>query len=126
MMVLFFFFFQAEDGIRYLTVTGVQTCALPICWFYDDWTRDVYNWECTGCCAGRLKKLKVFRVTGEIKKPNLVTPFAKEVLASKPEHALEKVYAEIGSKHRVKRYYMKISAVDEISPEEIENPVLKK
>src|SRR2546430_3192124 len=27
---LFFFFFQAEDGIRDLTVTGVQTCALPI------------------------------------------------------------------------------------------------
>src|SRR5206468_8522086 len=24
--------FQAEDGIRYLIVTGVQTCALPICW----------------------------------------------------------------------------------------------
>src|SRR2546427_4383999 len=29
-IVLFFFFFQAEDGIRDLTVTGVQTCALPI------------------------------------------------------------------------------------------------
>src|SRR2546427_9101745 len=28
-----FFFFQAEDGIRDLTVTGVQTCALPI---YED------------------------------------------------------------------------------------------
>src|SRR6266478_7060259 len=26
----FCFFFQAEDGIRDLTVTGVQTCALPI------------------------------------------------------------------------------------------------
>src|SRR5256886_12477380 len=26
----YFFFFQAEDGIRDLTVTGVQTCALPI------------------------------------------------------------------------------------------------
>src|SRR6266576_4017215 len=26
----FIFFFQAEDGIRYLYVTGVQTCALPI------------------------------------------------------------------------------------------------
>src|SRR5207245_6449820 len=25
------FFFQAEDGIRDATVTGVQTCALPIC-----------------------------------------------------------------------------------------------
>src|SRR5256886_8083794 len=30
-VILFFFFFQAEDGIRDLTVTGVQTCALPIC-----------------------------------------------------------------------------------------------
>src|SRR5207248_7072600 len=27
-----FFFFQAEDGIRDRTVTGVQTCALPIFW----------------------------------------------------------------------------------------------
>src|SRR5438067_5961046 len=29
----FFFFFQAEDGIRDRNVTGVQTCALPICPF---------------------------------------------------------------------------------------------
>src|SRR5256886_13410037 len=29
-MVCCCFFFQAEDGIRDLTVTGVQTCALPI------------------------------------------------------------------------------------------------
>src|SRR3989440_8381695 len=28
--IVFFFFFQAEDGIRDLIVTGVQTCALPI------------------------------------------------------------------------------------------------
>src|SRR6266542_7122189 len=28
--MFFFFFFQAEDGIRDATVTGVQTCALPI------------------------------------------------------------------------------------------------
>src|SRR2546429_7223150 len=27
---LLFFFFQAEDGIRDVAVTGVQTCALPI------------------------------------------------------------------------------------------------
>src|SRR6266446_10053154 len=30
MFFLFFFFFQAEDGIRDYKVTGVQTCALPI------------------------------------------------------------------------------------------------
>src|SRR3712207_8365960 len=29
-MLFFFFFFQAEDGIRDIGVTGVQTCALPI------------------------------------------------------------------------------------------------
>src|SRR3712207_6643410 len=29
--MFFFFFFQAEDGIRDIGVTGVQTCALPIC-----------------------------------------------------------------------------------------------
>ena len=28
---LLYFFFQAEDGIRATSVTGVQTCALPIC-----------------------------------------------------------------------------------------------
>src|SRR3989449_2690584 len=28
--LMFFFFFQAEDGIRDVAVTGVQTCALPI------------------------------------------------------------------------------------------------
>src|SRR2546429_7055863 len=31
-----FFFFQAEDGIRDVAVTGVQTCALPI-WFVIAW-----------------------------------------------------------------------------------------
>src|SRR5688572_32769376 len=35
------FFFQAEDGIRDLTVTGVQTCALPI---YPDGIDIVANW----------------------------------------------------------------------------------
>src|SRR6266496_5607024 len=30
MFLMLFFFFQAEDGIRDLYVTGVQTCALPI------------------------------------------------------------------------------------------------
>src|SRR5438876_4876536 len=31
LVFFFFFFFQAEDGIRDGRVTGVQTCALPIC-----------------------------------------------------------------------------------------------
>src|SRR5438034_11626099 len=43
--MLFFFFFQAEDGIRDHCVTGVQTCALPI-----------YNFpRLLDLCRGRLE-----------------------------------------------------------------------
>lgn len=70
--------------------------------------------------------MKVFRVTGEINKPNLKTPFKKEIIAAKPEHAVEKVYAELGSKHRAKRHHIKITSVEEIPPEQITNPLLKK
>jgi large subunit ribosomal protein LX len=70
--------------------------------------------------------LKVFRVTGEIHKPNLKTSFRQEILADKPEHAVEKVYAELGSRHRVKRFHIRIASVEEVPPEEIANPMLKK
>ena len=73
-----------------------------------------------------MSEIKVFRVSGKIRKPNFQTEFRKEVRALKPEDAVEKVYMELGSKHRVKRFQMKISKVEEISPEEIENIIVKK
>jgi large subunit ribosomal protein LX len=71
-------------------------------------------------------EMKVFRVIGEIRKPNLETPFKKEVVAVKRDHAIENVYAQLGSRHRVKRFQIKILKVEEVSPEDIENPMLKK
>lgn len=73
-----------------------------------------------------MSEVKVFRVIGEIKKPNFETEFRKEVRALKPEDAVEKVYTELGSRHRVRRYQMKISKVEEVSPEEIKDALLKK
>ena len=73
-----------------------------------------------------MSEVKVFRVTGKIRKPNFQTEFRKEVRALKPEDAVEKVYMELGSKHRVKRFQIRISQVEEISPEEIENIIVKK
>jgi large subunit ribosomal protein LX len=70
--------------------------------------------------------MKAFKVTGEIKKPRLVTPFVRELLADKSTHAVEKVYAEIGSRHRVKRCHIKIISVEEISADQVMNPILKK
>jgi large subunit ribosomal protein LX len=70
--------------------------------------------------------MKVFRVSGEIRKPNLKTTFRKEVIALKPEHAVEKVYTELGSKHRVKRVHIKIANVEEVPPQDIKDPLIKK
>lgn len=71
-------------------------------------------------------RVKVFRVTGEIKKPNLQTSFHKEVRAVKPEEVVEKIYKELGSRHRAKRFQIKISNVEEISPDEIEDATIRK
>ena len=73
-----------------------------------------------------MSEVKVFRVIGKIRKPNFQTEFRKEVRALKPEDAVEKVYMLLGSKHRVKRYQMTISKVEEIGPEEIEDNIVKK
>ena len=73
-----------------------------------------------------MSNVKVFRVIGEIKKPNFQTSFRKEIRALKPEDAVETVYKEIGSKHRAKRFQIRIAKVEEIGLEEIENPIIKK
>src|SRR5436305_9076208 len=69
-MLCCFFFFQAEDGIRDADVTGVQTCALPICLFLrrqvlDDgeqsllpaWLRCI--WLASGCERSDLMRVVV-------------------------------------------------------------------
>src|SRR6266852_9233312 len=47
-----FFFFQAEDGIRDATVTGVQTCALPISCGIDTEKVTLMVWFIGGAFAG--------------------------------------------------------------------------
>jgi len=68
----------------------------------------------------------VFRVIGKITKPNYISEFRKEIRALKPEEAVERVYKEIGSKHRAKRVHIKVLKVEEISTEEITDPVVRK
>jgi large subunit ribosomal protein LX len=73
-----------------------------------------------------MSEIKIFRVTGKITKPNWQTNFQKEIRALKPEEVLDRVYKEIGSKHRAKRFQIKILKVEEIKPEEVTDPALKK
>lgn len=67
-----------------------------------------------------MSETKVFRVSGRIDKPGLYEPFTfnKEIAAAKEAHALEKIYAEMGSRHRAKRFQIKINSVEEVVPKE--------
>ena len=63
--------------------------------------------------------VKIFRVKGEIIKKHFFEPltFDKLVSAAKEEHAVEKIYSEMGSRHRAKRYQISINSVEEEQPE---------
>ena len=64
--------------------------------------------------------VKIFRVKGEIMKKHFFEPltFNKLVSATKEEHAVEKIYSEMGSRHRAKRHQISIQSVEEEQPEE--------
>jgi len=73
-----------------------------------------------------MSEVKIFRVQGEIRKPNFKTSFIKEIRALKTEDAVDRVYKDVGSKHRAKRFQIKILKVEQISPEEATDPIVKK
>ncbi len=67
-----------------------------------------------------MSETKIFRVTGEINKQKFFIPmaFSQEIRAAKMEHAVERVYTEMGSRHRAKRNQITILSVEEVQIEE--------
>ncbi len=61
---------------------------------------------------------KVWRVKGEYRKLKRKFIFSKEMIALKEAHVRERIYSELGSRHRVKRKDITISEIVEIKPEE--------
>src|SRR5260370_1092870 len=59
-----FFFFQAEDGIRDSSVTGVQTCALPISNCMPDWLTQADREEAIYVLKQRLTPAQMREVVG--------------------------------------------------------------
>ena len=73
-----------------------------------------------------MSEVKVYRGIGRITKPNLKTNFQKEVRALKPEDAVEEIYKIFGSKHKAKRFHIKIERVEEVKNlDEIKDPIIK-
>lgn len=71
-------------------------------------------------------EVKVYRVKGTFAIGKEKQPFTKEYRAVKPEDVIELVYSDIGSKHKVKRSKIWIEKIEEISPEEAENPIVRR
>jgi len=72
-----------------------------------------------------MSEVRIFRVKGVLIKPNQKTPFVKELRSTTSEAALERIYADFGSQHRVKRFHVKIDSIEEIEPKEARNPVVR-
>ncbi|MBU7012527.1 MAG: 50S ribosomal protein L18a [Theionarchaea archaeon] len=64
----------------------------------------------------KLKKLKMkeFRVSGKFMMGSTLQKFKKEVRALSEKRAREKIYQDLGSKHRVRRSRVLITTVEEI------------
>ena len=60
-----------------------------------------------------MSEVKKFRITGVIKKGVSKIPFSVEFSALKKEHALQRLYAEMGSRHRARQFEIKIKGVQE-------------
>ena len=67
-----------------------------------------------------MSEVKIYRIIGRINKPNFENRFRKELRAVKPDDAVEELYKIIGSKHRVKRFQIKIERIEEVPAEELE------
>lgn len=58
--------------------------------------------------------MKKFKIAGEIKKGKTRIPFNVEVSALKEEHAMQRLYAEMGSRHRARRFEITIRSVQQV------------
>lgn len=70
-------------------------------------------------------KTKIFRIQGKFMMGNDLKPFTRELKATNEEEIKEKIYAEFGSKHHIKRSKIKIEEIVEISEDEIQDPLIK-
>jgi ribosomal protein L20A (L18A) len=61
--------------------------------------------------------VKRFKITGEIKKGKVQIPFAVQYDAIREDHATQRLYAEMGSKHRARRFEITIKSIQEIGQE---------
>jgi large subunit ribosomal protein LX len=67
-----------------------------------------------------LSETKRFKITGEIRKGQTRIPFSVEYNSLKEQHALEHLYADMGSRHGARRFEIKITDIKEADVAEVQ------
>ncbi|MFX1299468.1 MAG: 50S ribosomal protein L18Ae [Promethearchaeota archaeon] len=70
--------------------------------------------------------VQIFRLQGTYRRTNRNYRFSKEIRASSEKDAREQLYSILGSCHRVQRKTITIKKVDIITPQEAEQPLIRK
>ena len=68
---------------------------------------------------------KIYRVKGTFVMGDEYHEFTKEYKATSEKDIEEKIYARFGSKHGINRNQISIKSIDEITPEEVVDPIVK-
>lgn len=72
------------------------------------------------------KVVKVYEVHGEMKRSLDWQAFQKYVIAHNSMNAVENTFSLLGSKHRLKRYQIKVESVKEVTdPESVSDPLIR-
>ena len=69
--------------------------------------------------------MKAFRVTGSYDDPRQKQPFSIEMAAEDESAVRDKALSTIGSKHKLKRWQIEITSVEEIPADQVTNHVVK-
>ena len=61
-----------------------------------------------------MSQVRVFQIKGDLRKRGENLPFHKEIRAVKKEDAIQHLYAEMGSKHKARRFEIRINSIEEL------------
>ncbi|HKM75215.1 MAG TPA: 50S ribosomal protein L18Ae [Candidatus Bathyarchaeia archaeon] len=62
-----------------------------------------------------MSEVKRFKIIGQIKKGKTLVPFTVQYDAIKQDHATQRLYSEMGSRHRARRFEIMIKSVQEVA-----------
>lgn len=62
-----------------------------------------------------MSEVKLYRITGDLRKRGEKLHFKKEIRALKKEDALASLYADMGSRHKARRFEIAIKTVEEVT-----------